>query len=82
MCYNEEVEKSLELKILHSLNMYILFMKYLGYVFYLSSYFPILVFWDKVSICSPCYPGTHYAGLELRDPPMSASQVLFLMNQG
>jgi hypothetical protein len=39
------------------------------------------VFWDRVSLCSPGCPGTHFvdqAGLELRNPPASASQVLGL----
>jgi hypothetical protein len=34
------------------------------------------VFQDRVSLCSPGYPGTHSvdkAGLELRNPPASAS---------
>jgi hypothetical protein len=34
-----------------------------------------------VSLCSPCCPGTHsvdQAGLELRNPPASASRVLGL----
>jgi hypothetical protein len=38
-------------------------------------------FWDRVSLCIPGYPGTHcvdQAGLELRNPPASASQVLKL----
>jgi hypothetical protein len=38
-----------------------------------------LVFRDRVSLCSPGCPGTHsvdQAGLELRNPPASASQVL------
>jgi hypothetical protein len=38
-------------------------------------------FRDKVSLCSPSCPGTHsvdQAGLELRNPPASASQVLGL----
>jgi hypothetical protein len=38
-------------------------------------------FRDRVSLCSPGCPGTHYvdqAGLELRNPPASASQVLGL----
>jgi hypothetical protein len=37
-----------------------------------------LVFRDRVSLCSPGCPGTHFvdqAGLELRNPPASASQV-------
>jgi hypothetical protein len=36
---------------------------------------------DRVSPCSPGCPGTHFvdqAGLELRNPPASASQVLGL----
>jgi hypothetical protein len=38
-------------------------------------------FQDRVSLCSPGCPGTHsidQAGLELRNPPASASQVLGL----
>ena len=38
-----------------------------------------LVFRDRVSLCSPGCPGSHFvdqAGLELRNPPASASQVL------
>jgi hypothetical protein len=38
-------------------------------------------FQDRVSLCSPGCPGTHsvdQAGLELRDPPASVSQVLGL----
>jgi hypothetical protein len=44
----------------------------------------VFVFWffrDRVSLCSPGCPGTHsvdQAGLELRNPPASASQVLGL----
>jgi hypothetical protein len=40
-----------------------------------------LFFQDRVSLCSPGCPGTHsvdQAGLELRNPPASASQVLGL----
>jgi hypothetical protein len=40
-----------------------------------------LIFRDKVSLCSPGCPGTHsvnQAGLELRNSPASASQVLGL----
>jgi hypothetical protein len=40
-----------------------------------------LVFPDRVSLYSPGCPGTHFvdqAGLELRNPPASASQVLGL----
>jgi hypothetical protein len=38
-------------------------------------------FWDRVFLCSPGCPGTHFvdhAGLELRNPPASASRVLGL----
>jgi hypothetical protein len=41
----------------------------------------VFVFQDRVSLCSPGCPGTHFvdqAGLELRNPPASASQVLGL----
>ena len=41
----------------------------------------VFVFWDRVSLYSPGYPGTHFveqAGLELRNQPASASQVLGL----
>jgi hypothetical protein len=38
-------------------------------------------FWDRVSLCGPGCRGTHFidqAGLELRNPPASASRVLRL----
>jgi hypothetical protein len=41
----------------------------------------VFVFSDRVSLYSPGCPGTHcvhQAGLELRNPPASASQVLGL----
>jgi hypothetical protein len=41
----------------------------------------VFVFRDRVSLCSPGCPGTHFvdqAGLELRNHPASASQVLGL----
>jgi hypothetical protein len=43
--------------------------------------FFLFVFRDRVSLCSPGYPGTHFvdqAGLELRNPLASASRVLGL----
>ena len=43
--------------------------------------FLFLFFQDRVSLCSPGCPGTHsvdQAGLELRNSPASASQVLGL----
>jgi hypothetical protein len=45
----------------------------------LTSLFPFIYFQDRVSLCIPGCPGTYsvdQAGLELRDPPASASQVL------
>ena len=44
-------------------------------------FFFFLFFQDRVSRCSPGCPGTHFVdqvGLELRNPPASASQVLGL----
>jgi hypothetical protein len=44
-------------------------------------FFFFLVFQDRVSLCSPGCPRTHsvdQAGLKLRNPPASASQVLGL----
>jgi hypothetical protein len=44
-------------------------------------FFLFFVFPDRVSLCSPGCPRTHFvdqAGLELRDPPASASRVLGL----
>jgi hypothetical protein len=41
--------------------------------------FVVVVFQNRVSLCSPGCPGTHsvdQAGLELRNSPASASQVL------
>ena len=46
--------------------------------YYLIFFF---LFWDRVSLCSPGYPGTYsvdQAGLKLRNPPLSASRVLGL----
>jgi hypothetical protein len=43
--------------------------------------FVLFFFLNRVSLCSPSGPGTHsvdQAGLELRDPPASASRVLGL----
>jgi hypothetical protein len=48
---------------------------------FLFFFFLFFVFGDRVSLCSPACPGTHpvdQAGLELRNPPASASQVLGL----
>jgi hypothetical protein len=43
--------------------------------------FVLFCFWDRVFLCSPGCPGTHdvdHTGLELRNPPASASWVLRL----
>jgi hypothetical protein len=51
----------------------------LGLLFFIFFYF--LFFRDRVSLCSPGCLGTHsvdQAGLELRNSPASASQVLGL----
>jgi hypothetical protein len=48
---------------------------------WLVGVFFVFVFRDRVSLCSPGCLGTHFvdqAGLELRNPPASASQVLGL----
>jgi hypothetical protein len=53
----------------------------LGFVCFFLFFVFCLVFRDKVSLYSPGCPGTHavdQAGLELRNPPASASQVLEL----
>jgi hypothetical protein len=49
--------------------------------FFSFFFFFFLVFRVRVSLCSPDCPGTHFvdqAGLELRNPPASASRVLGL----
>ena len=53
----------------------------LGYMRFVCLVGWLVGFLDRVSLCSPDYPGTHsvdQAGLELRDPPTSASGVLAL----
>jgi hypothetical protein len=55
----------------------------LGFVclFVLFVCLSVLVFRDRVSLCSPGCPGTYFVdqtGLKLRDPPVSASRVLGL----
>jgi hypothetical protein len=54
---------------------------FLFFVFCVLFCFCFLFFFlqDKVSLCSPGCPGSHsidQAGLELKNPPVSASQVL------
>jgi hypothetical protein len=53
------------------------------WIFFLFLFFGFLLlfFQDRVSLCSPSCPGTHFvdqAALELRNPPASASRVLGL----
>jgi hypothetical protein len=51
------------------------------FLFLFVCLFVCLFFRDRVSLCSPGCPGTHsvdQAGLKLRNPPASASQVLGL----
>jgi hypothetical protein len=48
-----------------------------GCIFFFSFWF----FRDRVSLCRPGCPGTHFvdqAGLKVKNPPASASQVLGL----
>jgi hypothetical protein len=55
-------------------------MSYL-FIFLFLFFFIFLVFLDRVCLCIPGCPGTHsvdQAGLELRNPPASAFQVLGL----
>jgi hypothetical protein len=50
-------------------------------LFFFFGFLFCFVFRDRVSLCSPGCPGTHsvdQAGLELRNRPASASQVLGL----
>jgi hypothetical protein len=53
---------------------------FFSFLFLTFLFFSFLFFFqDRVSLCSPGCPGTHsvdQAGLELRDPPASASRVL------
>jgi hypothetical protein len=51
------------------------------FFFFFFLFFLFFVFQDRVSLCSPGCPGTHsvdQADLELKNPPVSASQVLGL----
>jgi hypothetical protein len=54
---------------------------WLVFLFCFLGFFFFFWFFETVSLCSPVYSGTHsvdQAGLELRNPPASASQVLGL----
>jgi hypothetical protein len=51
------------------------------FILFIIIIYLLLVFQDRVSLYSPGCPGTHFvdqAGLELGNPPASASQVLGL----
>jgi hypothetical protein len=64
---------------LESFVVVIMFCFVTGFLFFFSFFF--LVFQDRVSLYSPGCPGTYFvdqAGLELRNPPASASRVLGL----
>jgi hypothetical protein len=53
----------------------------LDFIFFCLFVLFFVFFRDRVSLCSLGCPGTHFvdqAGLDLRDPPASASQVLGL----
>jgi hypothetical protein len=53
----------------------------ISFFFFFSFCLFVCFFRDRISLCSPGCPGTHsvdQAGLELRNPPASASQVLGL----
>jgi hypothetical protein len=58
-----------------------LFVCLFGWLVLVFCFVLFFVFRDRVSLYSPGCPGTHFvdqAGLELRNPPASASQVLGL----
>jgi hypothetical protein len=59
----------------------VLFFGLFVWFIFLFCFVLVLVFQDRVSLCSPGCPGTHsvdQAGLELRNLPASASRVLGL----
>jgi hypothetical protein len=58
---------------------FVIIVVYYNRKIHVSRFFFFLIFRDKVSLCSPGCPGTHFvdqAGLELRNSPVSASRVL------
>jgi hypothetical protein len=66
---------------LFAINSYLLQFLPFFFLHFLFFFFFFLVFRDRVSLYSPGCPGTHFvdqAGLELRNSPASASQVLGL----
>jgi hypothetical protein len=57
------------------------FILYINSLYLIFVVFVLFCFQDRVSLCSPACPGTHFvdqAGLKLRNPPASASPVLGL----
>jgi hypothetical protein len=60
---------------------FILFLFFFGFVLFCFVLFCFVLFFETVSLYSPGCPGTHFVdqdGLELKNPPASASQVLGL----
>jgi hypothetical protein len=75
-CLYHEASGPLDKRILHDLFCFVLFFCLFGFVCLFVCFFR-----DRVSLCSPGCPGTHsvnQAGLELRNLPASAFQVLGL----
>ena len=65
----------------HSIFLCIFHIPFLHFFCFIFGVLFCFVFWDRVSLCSSGCPGTHsvdQAGLKLRNPPASASQVLGL----
>jgi hypothetical protein len=78
--YHKQIQPNI-VKLTHIVNFIWMTPFFQGKVCFHSFFFFFLVFRDRVSLCSPGYPGTHSVdqiGLELRNPPASASRVLGL----
>jgi hypothetical protein len=74
-------ESDFELTVVEESEIFLYVLIFIFFFFFFFWFFGFLVFQDRVSLCSPGCPGTHsvdQAGLELRNPPASASQVLGL----
>jgi hypothetical protein len=72
-----ETSEPFNLTIMSEIKCHFLYPKGMGS----QDFFCLFVFQDRVSLCSPGCPATHsvdQAGLELRNPPSSASRVLGL----
>lgn len=72
--YNNTLEKyQVSTEAIHqNLQIFFIILFYLRQVSYISllGIFFIVIFRNRVPLCSPCYPGTH------RHPPASGSQLL------